>query len=86
MIPPALGHTDKQAAGVQAGTTSLVSFKRNKVSPMHCPLKGRRHRKVALLVQRVEEAGESERRSVMERIGVATSLCAKAGRLPAGHG
>jgi hypothetical protein len=29
-----LGHTDIKASGVEAGTTSLVSFKWNKVSPM----------------------------------------------------
>lgn len=33
---------------------------------------------------RVEERGESERRSVMDRIGVATSSRAKASRLPQG--
>ena len=40
-----LEHTDIKAAGVEAGTTSLVSFKRNKVSPMPCLLGGRHCRK-----------------------------------------
>jgi len=35
-----LEHTDRKAAGVQAGTKSLVSFKRNKVSPMSRPFTG----------------------------------------------
>lgn len=40
-----LEHTDTEAAGVQAGTTSFVSFKRNKVSPMLRPLGGKLRRK-----------------------------------------
>lgn len=37
-----------------------------------------------LLAQRVKECGESQRRSVIERIRVATSPGAKASRLPRG--
>jgi hypothetical protein len=37
-----------------------------------------------LMVVREQERGKSERRSVTERIGVATSSHAKAGRLPYG--
>ena len=62
-----LEHTDLQAAGVQAGTTSFVSFKRNNVSPMARPM-GQALPRGTLLSQRVKDAGESERRSVMERI------------------
>ncbi len=39
-----LEHTDTKAAGVEVGTKSLVSFKRNKVSPLPRPFEGRRCR------------------------------------------
>ena len=79
-------HTDTKAAGVKAGTKSFVSFKWNKVSPLFRLLGGQALPQGALLGQRVKEAGESECRSVMERIGVEISLRAKAGRLPVGRG
>jgi hypothetical protein len=40
------------AVGVQAGTTSFVSFKLNKVSPMYLPPSGQVPPQGALLVQR----------------------------------
>ena len=40
-----LVHTDTKAAGVEVGTKSLVSYKRNKVSPLLRPFGGRRGRK-----------------------------------------
>jgi hypothetical protein len=64
-------HTDTKAAGAEAGTKSFVSFKWNKVSPMPRP-SGQALPQGTLLGQRVKDAGESECRSVMERIGVAT--------------
>ena len=69
VAPPAFGAHGLKAAGVQAGTTSFVSLKRKKVSPMLRPL-GAGAPQGALLRQRAEEAGRSEGRSVTERIGV----------------
>ncbi len=66
-------HTDIKAAGVEVGAKSFVSFKWNKVSPLSRP-SGQALPQGTLLGQRVKDAGKSECRSVMERIGVATSL------------
>ena len=67
------------------GTFSTLADKRNTVSPYRSLWEDEpRGESIAV---RVEDEGESERRSVMERIGVeptATSLHAKTGRLPSG--
>src|SRR5436309_8496708 len=76
-------HTDRTTTGVQAGPTPLVVMYAEHGKPDAPPAtagqpQGR------LMVQRVDESGESECRSVMERIRVATSPGAKASPLPHG--
>ena len=74
VAPPRSWGTRTQRLPVyEAGTTSFVSFKRNKVSPLPC-LSGQALPQGTPLRQRVEETGESECRSVMGRTGVETSL------------
>jgi hypothetical protein len=66
-------------------TSPTLADKRNTVSP-YCSLWEDKPQGESMAV-RVEDEGESERRSVMEWIGAeptATSLHAKAGRLPSG--
>jgi len=54
-----LEHTDTKAAGVEVGTKSFVSFKRNKVSPLPRPFGGRALPRGTLPGQRVEDAGKA---------------------------
>ena len=64
---------------------STLADKRNTVSPYRSLWEDKPQGES--IAARVEEEGESERRSVVERIGVellATSLHAKASRLPSG--
>lgn len=76
-------NTDKYAADGEAGSNPLVLLKRNRVSPYFCPVRvGRPQGRLKEV--RVEECGKSECRSVMDRIGIATSSRAKARRLPQG--
>jgi hypothetical protein len=66
-------------------TFPTLADKRNTVSPNRSLWEDELQSKS--IAVRVEDEGESERRSVIERIGVeplATSLHAKAGRLPSG--
>jgi hypothetical protein len=66
-------------------TFSTLADKRNTVSPYRSLWEDKPQGKS--MAVRVEDEGESERRSVIERIGVeplATLLHAKAGRLPSG--
>src|SRR5215510_6754199 len=66
-------------------TFSTLADKRNTVSPYRSLWEDKPQGE-SMAVQ-VEDEGESERRSVIERIGVepsTTSLHAKAGRLPSG--
>jgi hypothetical protein len=76
-------HTDKKTTGVQAGPTSPVVMYAEHGKPDAPPVTAGRPQG-RLTAQRVEESGESEGRSVMERIRVATSPGAKASRLPQG--
>lgn len=71
------------ATGEEAGSNPLMLLKRNRVNPYFRPLRASRPQ-ARLMEVWVEERGESERRSVMDRIGVATSSRAKASRLPQG--
>ena len=78
-----MGHTDMTTTGAQAGPTPLVVMVAEHGKPDVPPAtagqpQGR------LMAQRVKESGESERRSVMERIRAATSPGAKASPLPHG--
>ena len=87
MHPPGgLEHTDTKAAGVKVGTNVIRVIQMEQGKPVVSPLRGQASLQGALLGQRVKDAGESECRSVMERIGVATLLRCKAGRLPVGRG
>jgi hypothetical protein len=66
-------------------TFPTLADKRNTVSPYRSLWEDKSQGKSTAM--RVEDEGESQRRSVIERIGVepsATSLHAKAGRLPSG--
>lgn len=72
-----------KTTGAQAGPTPLVVMYAEHGKPDAPPAtagqpQGR------LMVQRVEESGESEGRSVTERIRIATSPGAKASPLPQG--
>jgi hypothetical protein len=76
-------HTDRTITGVQAGPTPLDVMYAEHGKPDTPPAtagqpQGR------LMAQRVEESGESEGRSVIERIRVATLPGAKASPLPHG--
>jgi hypothetical protein len=71
------------ATDEEAGSNPLMLLKRNRVNPYFRPMRASRPQG-RLMEVRVEERGESERRSVMDRIGVATSSRAKASRLPQG--
>jgi hypothetical protein len=66
-------------------TSPTLANKRNTVSPYRSLWEDKPQGE--LMAARVKDEGESERRSVIERIGVepsTTSLHAKAGRLPSG--
>jgi len=76
-------HADKMTTGVQAGPTPLVAMYAEHGKPDASPATAGQPRG-RLMAQRVKESGESERRSVMERIRVATSPGAKASPLPLG--
>ena len=76
-------HADMKTTGVQAGPTPLVVMHAEHGKPDAPPAtagqpQGR------LMARRVKECGQSERRSVIERIRVATSPVAKASPLPRG--
>lgn len=78
-----MGHTDMTTTGAQAGPTPLVVMYAEHGKPDASPAtagqpQGR------LMAQRVEECGESECRSVIERIRVVTLPGAKASPLPHG--
>ena len=76
-------NTDKHATGGEAGSNPLVLLERNRVSPYYRPMRAGRPQG-RLMEVRVEERGKSERRSVMDRIGIATLSRAKARPLPQG--
>ena len=76
-------YADMHATGEEAGSNPLMLLKRNRVSPYFRPMRASRPQGRLMEVW-VEERGESECRSVMDRIGVATSSRAKASRLPQG--
>ncbi len=63
-------HTDTEAAGVQAGTKSFVSFKRNKVSAMWFALSGAS----CAARQAIEAAGEGGWRERRPAVKEAFSL------------
>src|SRR5690242_5802801 len=71
------------AVGGKRGPKPIRSCKGNMVSPYRSLFRESRPqgRPIAM---RVRDEGESEGRAVIARIGVATSLYAKAGRLPSG--
>ena len=67
-------HTDIQTAGVEAGANPFVSLESNIVNPTSRLLVLRQARPQGTLTGwRAEETGESKRRSVTERTGMATS-------------
>ncbi len=73
----------KVTTGEEAGPNPSVVRTRNVVSPSPSRKRVGASRDEPT-GRRVEEEGESERRSVMERIGIGTLSRAKAGRLPSG--
>ena len=63
-------YTDTKAAGVKAGTNVIRVIQTEQGKPVVPPLRGQALLQGTLSGQRVKDAGESECRSVMERIGV----------------
>jgi hypothetical protein len=72
--PEGMEHTDIQAAGVKAGTDVIRVTQTEQGKPDAPPLRRQVLPQGMLMGQRVKDAGESERRSVMERIGVERSF------------
>jgi hypothetical protein len=77
------GHTDRKTTGVQAGPAPLAVMYAEHGKP-DAPPETAGQPQGRLMVQRVEERGESECRSVIDWIRVAISLGAKASPLPQG--
>ena len=70
--PDGMEHTDTKAAGVKAGTNVIRVIQMEQGKPDAPPPRRQALPQGTLMEQRVKDAGESERRSVMEWIGVET--------------
>ena len=80
-LPFSTEHADIMTTDVQAGSNPPFVMYAQHGKPDVPPIAASRLQGRPM-VQRVQECGESERRSVMERIRIATSSGAKASRLP----
>ena len=72
--PDGMEHTDTKAAGVKGGDYVIRVIQMEQGKHDFPPLRGQALLQGTLLGQRVKDAGESECRSVMERIGIPAGL------------